>query len=563
MKVPALTGPRKADGASGGTSRTAVGGALLLAGGVVAVIAVISSGVLISRVHGAPPSNIEVAAATPSLSAAPAVAQSPAANPAPSQTATPVTASLEPIVPVVSFWSAPFSIRLVEVARLWAGLADAVSDTEFSSIVVADGVADPLAKAFRIPPAAGIRVLSAAQVKAAVRASPSTLGLLAVDDVTPDVRALSVDGVALFGSDRLRDVARWPLMVASTAPPAFSTASEWTLAAGGDVNLDRAVYVKAVSLGYGPDFPWSGGYAEVAHYECCGWQGASLAVARDTGGAGALRAKFEQADIALVNLEGSAPDDFAYRANSLVFTFDPALLAGLRDAGIDAVSLANNHIRNGGDQGVLDTCKNLDAIGIAHAGAGADTTAARRPAWLNAAGLRVAVLAYSAVGSDNWAAGDHPGAAPLDPASITADIKAARTAGADIVIVMPHWGQEYSYALSSDQKNEAAAFIAAGADLVLGSHSHWVGAIQSVDGPDGPAFVDYSMGDLLFDLNHDVQAQEGVILTLTFSGRRLVQVAMDPTVMIDGAQVALMSPAGDGRAVIVAIHAASRQLIDW
>lgn len=528
-----------------------------------AVLAVATSGLLSAPVHGGAGPDLAIGTSAAKAIAAPLGTPSPASTPAPSITASPTPSPLLPVMPVTSFWSPPRDVGLVEVARLWAGLADAVSSTGFSAVAVADSIADPLTRALGIPPAGDVRVLSAEEVKAAVRASPSTLGLLAVDDVTPDVRALSVDGVSLFGSARVKDVARWPLMVASSSPAAFSTSKVWTIAAGGDVNLDRGVYVKAVSFGYGPDFPWSGGYAQVAYYDCCGWQGAPLVVARDTGGGGAFRERFAAADLALVNLEGSAPNDFAYRPDSLIFTFDPTLLAGLRDAGIDAVSLANNHIRNGGDQGVLDTCKNLDAIGIAHTGAGADVNAARQPAWLHGGGLSVALLAYSAVGPANWASADHPGAAPLDTASVTADIKAARAAGADIVIVMPHWGEEYSYALSSEQKNEAAAFVAAGADLVLGSHSHWVGAIQSLAGPDGPAFISYSLGDLLFDLNHDVQAQEGVILTLTFSGTRLVQVTMDPTLMIDGAQVGLMDPAGDGHAVIDAIRAASQRLISW
>ena len=90
------------------------------------------------------------------------------------------------------------------------------------------------------------------------------------------------------------------------------------------------------------------------------------------------------ADVALVNLEGPAPDDFRYHPTGFVFTFDPALLTGLRDAGIDVVSLANNHIRNAGASGIRDTIRHLDALGILHAGAGQDSTEAHRPAWLSA-----------------------------------------------------------------------------------------------------------------------------------------------------------------------------------
>lgn len=484
-------------------------------------------------------------------------------TPTPTEPPTPTIAPLDAIVPVASFWTETGNITALDLTRLWAGRPDITTETQYRSIVVADVDVDAMSARLGIPAAAGVRVMTADEVKAAVRASPAILGLLPAEDVSPDVRALTVSGIALFGPGRIKTLDDWPILVPAATGTPFSLTDEWTLAAGGDVNLDRSVYVKAVKWNYGPDFPWSGGRASIGGYECCGLEGETLAVARATGDTGALARRFSGADLALVNLEGSAPDDFVYRPNSLVFTFDPALLGGLRDAGIDAVSLANNHIRNGGDQGVIDTCTNLDAIGIAHTGAGASVAAARAPAWLTAGGLRIAMLAYSAVGRSNWATAAHPGAAPLDVVSAAEDIRAARAAGADIVIVMPHWGQEYSYLLSSEQKSEAAALVAAGADLVLGSHSHWVGAIQSIDRPQGPAFVDYSLGDLLFDLNHDMQAQQGVIATMTFSGKRLVQVNLDPTVMVDRAQVALLNPAGGGQAVLDAIRRASRGLIGW
>jgi poly-gamma-glutamate capsule biosynthesis protein CapA/YwtB (metallophosphatase superfamily) len=522
------------------------------------VVAVAASGLLISPVRGAP---------HPTASVRSTFSPTPSALPVPDLTTAPSAAStatpLSPVVPVASFWSTTRNVTLVDVARLWAGLPDTTTETQYKSLAVAAADADAIAALLDITPAKSVEVLDPAGVKAAVRASPSTLGLLPVDEVTPDVTALSVNGISLFGSGRIKALTDWPLLVRSAGPSSFSLATEWTLAAGGDVNLDRSVYVKAVQKGYGPDYPWSGGYAEISGYRCCSFDGGSVVVARATTDPGALARRFSQADLALVNLEGSAPNDFVYRPASLIFTFDPALLAGLHDAGIDAVSLANNHIRNGGDLGVIDTCTNLDRAGIAHAGAGADLAAARAPAWLQAAGLKVAVLAYSNVGRANFAGTDRAGAAPLDPQYVIDDILDARSAGADIVIVMPHWGEEYSYWLSTEQKQEAAAFVAAGADLVLGSHSHWVGAIQSIDRPQGPAFVDYSLGDLLFDLDHDIQSQEAVVLTLTFSGTRLVQVGLDPTVIVDGAQVALLDPAGDGHKVLDAIRRASRGLLDW
>ena len=85
----------------------------------------------------------------------------------------------------------------------------------------------------------------------------------------------------------------------------------------------------------------------------------------------------------------------------------------MQRAGIDAVSLANNHIRNAGASGVLQTVRNLDAVGLKHFGAGRDLAAARRPAWFTVAGQRVAILGYNGIGPAPNARPTRAGAAPL------------------------------------------------------------------------------------------------------------------------------------------------------
>ena len=87
----------------------------------------------------------------------------------------------------------------------------------------------------------------------------------------------------------------------------------------------------------------------------------------------------------------------------------------------------------------------------------------------------MAFLAFDALQPSNFATASRAGAAPFNLAAAEADIKAARAAGADFVIVMPHWGAEYSEYVSPEQRRDAAALVAAGADLILGSHSHFTG----------------------------------------------------------------------------------------
>ena len=533
--------------------RRALAGSTALAG--LAVAAVVAGLVMIEPVPTGGDS-----AFVGGVEVAPTAVPTRAASPSPSPTPTPARPVASALVPVVSFWSTRRDISRADVAALWDGQPGAAVRTGFTRLLAPAGDEAELRAVFGAAHATAVSFQSPGQIKEAVKASAATLGLIPAEDVTPDVLALSMDGVSLFDSERIDDVTAWPLDVLSMTPSSFDPASVWTLAAGGDVNLAREVYVMSVTRQRGPDYPWSAGYAVIHGHDCCTVTGGPLLAAQPTGPGGALRSLLSDANLAVVNLEGPAPDSYVNSRDSLNFTFDPALLKGLKDAGIDAVSLANNHIKNGGATGVVQTCQNLDAIGLAHAGAGATATAARQPVWLSADGLKIAFLAYSAVGTQNWASATTPGAAPLRLADVQADIRAARANGANIVIVMPHWGEEYSYALNATQKGDAAAFVAAGADLVLGSHSHWVGGIESIPGPDGPAFIEYSLGDFLFDLNHDTESQEGVLETMTFSGTRLVQVSLQPTIMISGARVGLLSPAGDGKTVLDAIHKASRRL---
>jgi poly-gamma-glutamate capsule biosynthesis protein CapA/YwtB (metallophosphatase superfamily) len=321
---------------------------------------------------------------------------------------------------------------------------------------------------------------------------------------------------------------------------------------------DREVYRRTVLMGKGPDFPWKGGTARIVRRSCCS-VGLTTVTAARTGHAGAVAALFRNADLALVNHEGPAPIRFSYHPTGLTFTFDPRLEVGLRHAGVDVVSLANNHIRNAGSAGVLQTIQAVTKAGLVPVGAGRNTKAARRPAWFTVDGVRVAILAYDAINlSAAGATGTRPGAAPLDLPMCRADIAAARKAGADVVIVIPHWGVEYTSKPTALQRRQAAALIAYGADVVLGSHPHWAGAMEAI----GKGLVVYSMGDFIFDLARSEQTDEGLIVELTFIGKRVAQIDIHPTIELDRSQPNLLD-AADGQVILQRIRAASKDFLRW
>jgi poly-gamma-glutamate capsule biosynthesis protein CapA/YwtB (metallophosphatase superfamily) len=487
----------------------------------------------------------------------------PAATPASRQVASAASSSAVstvPVVPVVGFWSAQRSITRDSLAAAVAG-----TDRTFRRVVVRARDLAPLTAALGVRAGPVVTRPTASGVLDAVHGTTDVIAVIPAADVDPSVRALAVDGRSLFGNARVRSLADWPLAIPAPSPSVgegsdttFDPTTAWTLVAAGDVMNDREVHRRAVLLGAGPDYPWDGGTARVASRSCCR-VGLTTVTAERTGHTGAVRDMFTDADVSLVNHEGPAPDSHTYHPRGLVFTFDPALEAGIRDAGVDIVSLANNHIRNGGSDGVVETIRNVEAAGLKSVGAGMDKATARRPVTMTVNGVHVAFLAYDAVNlAVAGATASRPGAAPFDVDEVRADIRSARTAGADVVIVVAHWGVEYTDRPTTLQRRQAAALIAAGADVIVGSHPHWAGAIEAV----GDGVVLYSLGDFIFDLPRSEQTEEGVIVELTFAGPRVAQIDLHPTIELDRSQPNLLGTY-DAKVVLDRIRKASGERLGW
>ena len=94
----------------------------------------------------------------------------------------------------------------------------------------------------------------------------------------------------------------------------------------------------------------------------------------------------------------------------------------------------------------------------------------------------------------------------------------------DVVVVVPHWGGNYTHVSDPAQSQVARRLVAAGADLVAGGHPHWVQGLERA----GPAVIAHSLGNLVFDMDSMEQTMEGVTLTATFWGPRLTGVALAP-----------------------------------
>jgi capsule synthesis protein PGA_cap len=463
------------------------------------------------------------------------------------------------IVPVTNFRSAVTSTSSADIAAILAGTSD-----RFDALELVSSEADAILGALGAtrPPVASRLVLapSADALANDLVAHRKRLAIIRADAVTERVRALAWGGNSLFGVGRV-GLAAWPLKVNLPVDtgPGYDPAKAWTLVAGGDILLDRGVARTVKILGKGVDFPFDGGTASITSRYCCSSFGWNLPRTVRTDNAGAVRRLLRGADLAIANFENPAPDNFAYHTKGTVFSADPRLIDGLRNAGIDYVSLANNHIRDAGAQGILDTISNLDKRGIDHSGAGRNLTAARRPAILQAGGVRIAILGYDTIAKGYAATATRAGSAQLSAAVVKQDVAAARRAGADVVIVFPHWGTEYDPTPFAGQQRLARACIDAGADLVIGNHAHWAGAIETYKGKP----IWYALGNFVFDQTWSEPTMEGITLELTFSGADLVQVRMRPHVILDKAQPNFMDPAGAGRVVMGQVFNASKGLLDW
>jgi poly-gamma-glutamate synthesis protein (capsule biosynthesis protein) len=250
-----------------------------------------------------------------------------------------------------------------------------------------------------------------------------------------------------------------------------------------------------------------------------------------------LQRRLRAADITVGNLESTLSTDGSPTQGGDSFAADPHVVAGLRAAGFDAVSLANNHTGDYGARALVQTRRRLASGGVPPFGAGRDLAAARRPVVVTRHGVEFAFLGFNAIGETPEAGPGRPGASsvsmpprtgPLDRAEldrVLGDVRRiSRGPGAPVVVVMPHWGTQYTGRPEPVQAYVARRLVHAGADLVVGGHPHWVQGASLV----GDALVVDSLGNFVFDMDFSPETMEGLLLKATFWGDELKGVDLVP-----------------------------------
>ena len=376
-------------------------------------------------------------------------------------------------------------------------------------------------------PSGASRAETNAEVLRSVRRDRRTVGLLPAHAMDPTVRAALVDGV-----DPMRSPRRYPVTTDGRAP-----SSVVTISVGGDVMMDRRV---------GESMARTGDFAAPFR---------------------AVADRLAAADVTVVNLESTLATLGPPTQGIESFAADPRVRSGLRLAGVDVVSLANNHAGDFGPPSLLRTIDLLRSRGFAVFGAGADSRRADKPAVLIRDGVTIAFVGFNAIGETPSAAPGRAGASslsmpprtgPLDRARLRALTSQVRDLAerVDVVVVVPHWGTQYTSAPVGEQSEVGRALLDAGADIVVGGHPHWV---QAVERHRGGRLIVHSLGNLVFDMDFSVETMQGVVAELVVWDDRVVAVDYVPYVIGTDWVPRWVDPERRGRAVLERMWAASEQ----
>lgn len=207
------------------------------------------------------------------------------------------------------------------------------------------------------------------------------------------------------------------------------------------------------------------------------------------------------ADLAICHMETESGADGDYTEDPALSTL-PQVAEGLAATGYDACSTASNHTLDDGAAGIRSTLDALDRAGVRHAGSARTPEEANSVTMMRAGAAKVVHLAYTNGTGEFPLPQEQPWAVnPLDPDRIVADARAARAAGADVVVVSLHWGTEWQDAPDDQQmwlSRELTASATNGrpdVDLILGTHAHVPQAYEKVNG----TWVVYGLGDQITD----------------------------------------------------------------
>ncbi len=245
-----------------------------------------------------------------------------------------------------------------------------------------------------------------------------------------------------------------------------------------------------------------------------------------------------ESDARIVNLECVLSDGGSPARKVFAFRSDAKNINVLKSAGIDAVTLANNHSLDYGTEALADMLGLLDREGIFHAGAGGDLAEAQALAKMDFGNVSVGLLSATDTDEPGWGAEAVKAGVwfvPIDlrdhrALELFERARAARTE-VDVLIVSLHWGSNWGYEPEAGHREFAHALVEQGADVIFGHSAHVCRGVEIYRGK--PVF--YSVGDFIDDYAVDAKERndESFMFVVDAEVERVDRVRLYPTVIVD------------------------------
>ena len=235
-----------------------------------------------------------------------------------------------------------------------------------------------------------------------------------------------------------------------------------------------------------------------------------------------------QPDITFANLEGPVSDTGTNKHNLYSFRMDPKVIPVLKNAGVDVVSFANNHVEDWRAPAFNDTLKRLSDAGILACGAGLTKADAVKPAIIQQNGYKVGFICFSDVGPNSFAAtATSSGILLASDPDFDSIITKAKSQVDDLVVSF-HSGIEYKPIHNTRQEQIFKRAVDNGADIVVGAHPHVAEDIQTYKG----VTMMYSLGNFIFDQPFSKETMQGLFITATLKDKVFTDITPH-TVLLD------------------------------
>ena len=223
------------------------------------------------------------------------------------------------------------------------------------------------------------------------------------------------------------------------------------------------------------------------------------------------------ADITIGSLETTfAGEDRGY-SNYPVFNSPDSLATGLKDIGVDVISLAGNHALDYGYSGICRTIDVLDNVGISHLGTYKSAEDQDKILIKDVKGVKIAFINYTYGTNGIPVPSDKPYCLNLiDKDLISKQIKQAKEQNVDMIVACMHWGTEYKTSANDEQKELADFLFKSGVDIILGNHPHVIEPMEKKtitldDGSTKDVFVVYALGNFTADQRSEITRDSAIL----------------------------------------------------